>query len=500
MTISSFDLEQQLQSKFNVKIMQDLGDLSNSSNALFKLLNSAYQEKYELNDRLIFYTSHLPTEKFLKYFIETVNFVDISNWFILICAPQELEQTLISSCEKFSKDPVPFQFQAIDLSSTTPFEDHFSLPDTVCAIPWTNLEIGPQGNITPCCLSKLTLGNIKTTTLEQAFHSDTLQKFRNRFLAGERPAECDYCWKIEKNNLTSVRMHNIKRLKKEFLTTYLDQPQLSTLDIKFNNTCNFKCRICHSSSSSLFAAEEHKYLGKPLVVQDNWGESPDFINQVVKHLPNIHNIDMFGGEPFLIKKFKKVLKLAVENDYAKNIRLHYNSNGSVWPEDFLPYWAKFKLVDIHFSIDAVGSQFELQRGGQWQAVEDNILRLKNLELPNLNISIMPTVSVMNVYYIDQVYDWATKHGFPIFVSHVRNKEIELQNLTLQAKLMIVEKFKDHPWDEMQQLIKIIQKLPDSDGKEFQTKVEFFDRVRKENFSKSHPEIANAMGYVYNKDL
>jgi radical SAM protein with 4Fe4S-binding SPASM domain len=500
MTISALELEQHLRSKFDVKIMQDLGELSTSPTALFKLLNSVYQEKYELNDRLVFYTAHLPTEKFLKHFIETVNFVDISNWFVLICAPQELEQTIMSLCQQHSKDPVPFQFQATDLASTKSFEDCFSLPDTMCAIPWTNLEITQRGNITPCCMSKLNLGNVKTTKLEQAFHGDTLQKFRNSFLAGDRPSECNSCWKVEEKNLTSIRMHNIKRLKKEFLNTYLDRPQLATLDIKFNNTCNFKCRICDSNSSSLFAAEEYKYLGKALVIQDNWSESQDFIDQVVSHLPNIHNIDMYGGEPFLIKKFKEVLKLAVENDHASHIRLHYNSNGSIWPKDFLPYWANFKLVDIHFSIDAIGEQFELQRGSQWQTVEANILKLKNLGLPNLTISIMPTVSVMNVYYIDQVYDWATKHGFPIFVSHARGKGIELQNLTSQAKSMIVEKFKDHPWSEMQQIIKIIQTLPDNDGKDFQAKIEFFDRVREENFSKSHPEIANAMGYVYNTNL
>jgi len=500
MTISALELELQLRSEFDVKIMQDMGELSTAPNALFKLLNSVYQEKYELNDRLVFYTSHFLTEKFLKHLIEAVNFIDISNCFVLICAPKEFEQTIMSLCQQYSKDSVPFRFRATDLSSTKSFEDRFLLPDTICAIPWTNLEILQQGTITPCCMSKLNLGNVKTTKLEQAFNSDKMQKLRNSLLAGDRPAECNDCWKVEDQNLTSIRMHNINRLKKEFLTTYLDQPQLSTLDIKFNNTCNFKCRICSADSSSLFAAEDYKYLGKTLIIQDNWSESQDFIDQVVLHLPNIHNIDMYGGEPFLIKKFKEVLKLAVENNHAKNIRLHYNSNGSIWPKDFLPYWANFKLVDIHFSIDAIGQQFDLQRGGQWQEVEDNILKLKNLGLPNLNIRIMPTVSAMNVYYIDQVYDWATKHGFPIFVSHARGEGMELQNLTSHAKSMIVEKFKDHPWDEMQQIIKIIQTLPDNNGKDFQSKIEYFDKVRKENFSESHPEIANAMGYVYNTNL
>jgi MoaA/NifB/PqqE/SkfB family radical SAM enzyme len=295
-------------------------------------------------------------------------------------------------------------------------------------------------------------------------------------------------------------MHNIKRLKKEFLTKYLDQPEVVTLDIKFNNTCNFKCRICDSGSSSLFSAEEHKFLNKPMVIQNNWSESQDFINQIIEYLPNIQNIDMYGGEPFLIKKFKEVLQLAVKNKHSEHIRLHYNSNGSIWPEQFLPYWANFKLVDIHFSIDAIGDQFELQRGGKWKQVEDNILKLKNLGLPNLSISIMPTVSVMNIYYLDQIYDWATKHGFPIFVGYVHGKGLELQNLTPQAKIMIIDKFKNHPWHEMQNIIKIIQELPDSNGQDFRDKIGWFDQIREENFSDSHNEIANAMGYVYNKNL
>jgi MoaA/NifB/PqqE/SkfB family radical SAM enzyme len=495
MIISANELEQQLKLQFNIKIMCDVGELSTDPSALFKLLQSAYQEKYNQDDRLVFYTSYLLSEKFLQHLYETINFIDISNCFVLICGPAELEQAILLSGKKFSQDPVPVQFQSVSLATTLPIEDKFSLPDTICAIPWMNLEISQNGNISPCCVSKLILGNIKNITLEQAFYGDKLQKFRDNFLAGDRPIECSTCWKTEEKKLTSTRLHNSKRLKKEFLTKSLNKPQFSTLDIKFNNTCNFKCRICGPESSSLSALEHHQVLGKPLILQDNWGESQNFINQVIKQLPNIQNIDMFGGEPFLIKKFKKVLQLAVNNGHAENIRLHYNSNGSIWPTHFLPYWPSFKLVDIHFSIDAIGKQFELQRGGAWQEVEDNILNLKNLGLKNLDIRIMPTVSVMSIYYMDQVYDWATKHGFPVFVGHANGAGMELQYLTRQAKAIIIEKFKDHPWAEMQKIIKIIQELPDSDGKEFWSKINWFDQHRKENFSDSHFEIANAMKFV-----
>ena len=357
--------------------------MSTSPTKLFKLLDSAYQEEYKNNDRLIFYTSHVPDENFFRHLYETVNFIDISNWFILICGPEQLNQAIIASCNKFSQDQVPFQFQSAQLVNTCAFENNFSLPDTICAIPWSNLEILQNGDISPCCMSNLNLGNIKDVTLKEAFHSEKMQKIRSELLEGSRPKECNSCWKVEEKNLTSIRMHNIKRLKRNFLVNHLDQPTISTLDIKFNNTCNFKCRLCNSTASSMFAAEEHKFLGKPLVVQDNWGESENFTDQIIQHLPNIYNIDMFGGEPFLIKKFARVLKLAVDYNHAKNIRLHYNSNGSVWPEQLIAYWKNFKLVDIHFSIDAIGSQFELQRGGVWKDVEENILKIVDIELGHM---------------------------------------------------------------------------------------------------------------------
>ena len=505
MTVTLAELKQQLKSQFDLKLICDLGKMSNSPNALFKALDDVYQEKYKPNDRIVFYTSHAVPEQLLQHLYETTNFLDISNFFIVICGPSDNRQAILTSCEKFSQDPEPFNFYPVDLvSATQKLKNSFSLPKTICAIPWTHLEIKSNGNITPCCKTKeLILGNIKNTTLEEAFQTDELKNLRNELLSGNKPSACQNCWKIEEKKLTSIRMHNIKRLKKEFLIRYLDTPQISTLDIKFNNTCNFKCRICGPVSSALFAQEEHKFRGTQLVVQDNWGESENFTNQIITHLPNIKNIDMYGGEPFLVKKFEKVLKLAVNNNHARNIRLHYNSNGSIWPEQFLPYWHHFKLVDIHFSIDAIGDQFELQRGGNWYKVEENILKLKSLGLPNLSISIMPTISIMNVYYIDQVYDWATKHGFPIFVGYVGDVGdvgMELQYLTQEAKELVIKKFQNHPWNEIQNVIKIIQELPDSNGQEFQSKIKWFDWMREESFSKSHSEIAEAMGYVYNRTI
>jgi len=210
---------------------------------------------------------------------------------------------------------------------------------------------------------------------------------------------------------------------------------------------------------------------------------------------------MFGGEPFLIKKFANVLQVAVEQGHAKKIRLHYNSNGSIWPSEFIDYWSHFREVDIHFSIDAIGARFELQRGGTWADVENNILQIKNLNFPNMILNLMPTISILNVYYIDEVYDWAKKHNFGLFPQNlIRPMEFSLNNLTKHAQELIIDKFQNHHWTEIQNILEFLKERVPSDGVSFIEKIKSFDTIRRENFADSHKEIAQAMGYVYNNTL
>lgn len=482
-----------LEKKYAIKGIVDLADLSTTPQAAYKFFYSVYQTEFAHNDRIVLYSSKEVPESFLEYLHKVVNFVDISNWFILLCT----SNTVADVSSRYSSDPVPFQQLTVALNETNEFSNGYILPDTICAIPWMNAEIRSTGDITPCCMTDgISLGNINNTTINDAFNNYKIQDLRNQLLAGEKPSCCDRCWNTESKGLSSIRMHNAKRLTKQFFLSQLDKPSITSIDIKFNNTCNFKCRICNPQSSSLFAAEQKKFLGIDIRAQNKWEESDSFINQVVEHLPNLSNIDMFGGEPFLIKKFASVLQLAVEQGHAKNIRLHYNSNGSIWPAEFVPYWKHFKEVDIHFSIDAIGKRFELQRGGSWNEVESNILKLKDLNFPNLTINVMPTISIMSVYYIDEVYAWADANNFNVFISNLSQPpQFSIKNITAEAKELIIQKFKNHPNKEIQNIVNAVRGTTPTDGKLFRESTEWFDSVRQESFIDSHFEIAKAMGFV-----
>jgi hypothetical protein len=142
----------------------------------------------------------------------------------------------------------------------------------------------------------------------------------------------------------------------------------------------------------------------------------------------------------------------------------------------------------------------LERGGSWQAVEENILRIKNLQLPNMTFAVSPTVSIMNVYYLDEVYTWAQKHNFQLFVGYVSSpEEFSLKNLTKQAQQLIIDKFQNHPAAEIQKIVNFVRSACPTDNHKFLERTTWFDRVRQENFADSHWEIANAMGHVYNTE-
>jgi RecA/RadA recombinase len=121
---------------------------------------------------------------------------------------------------------------------------NFSIPKTICATPWINLEIRQQGHLTPCCVYKVdNYKNVKNVSVKDIDYTD----LRQQLLDGERPTGCNYCWNNEKNNVKSQRLNDAYVYRdKIFDIDYNDTKtnKLVSLDIKINKTCNLSCRIC----------------------------------------------------------------------------------------------------------------------------------------------------------------------------------------------------------------------------------------------------------------
>ena len=106
---------------------------------------------------------------------------------------------------------------------------------------------------------------------------------------------------------------------------------------------------------------------------------------------------------------------------------------------------------------------------------------------------MPVISMMNIYYLDELLSWAGDLRLPINALYLSQPaQFALSNLTHSAKESIINKFSNSPWPEMKQILHVIQQQPESDGKEFVQLTQHFDSLRCQNFGDSHKEFANIM--------
>lgn len=395
-----------------------------------------------------------------------------------------------------------------------------TLPNTICMLPWVSIEASPTGSARPCCLARESIPGIdlRKDTLEDAYKSVYMQDMRKQFRAGEKPATCKLCWDEEAAGRASKRINSQSRLKEMYQAVdwYNDTPdQLWFVDLKLGNICNLKCRICGSWSSSKWAAEEMDYLPKGVnkkehiaytwLKQGKWPEeSPGFWENLKTLLPHIKYFEFTGGEPWLIEEHWDLLKYALEQGYSKNIDIHYNTNATVIPKH-LDLWKNFGRVDVAFSVDNVGKRFEYERYGAEWAMANNIIdgiHGWGTETDNITTQLCFTVNIQNVYYLDELLDWAdTKNFGSIYFNMLHSPDhMSIQHMTPDAKELVLNKLKTSFWksnkhqQEINNVIQFIENGAGSDGTEFLARMKQTDAYRKQDFKDTHYEIAVAMGY------
>jgi len=310
-----------------------------------------------------------------------------------------------------------------------------------------HIETTPLGEFRPCCLSEESIPNYNITqgdTLLDAFESDYMQNLRQQFLDGKKPATCAKCWALESAGGTSKRM-----ISNEKYGIDTDHKKLKFLDLKLGNICNLKCRICGAWSSSKWAQEEIE-LGntnaKKWLKQGQWPRQQHMLwDEIVQLLPDVEYFEFTGGEPFLIKEHFDILEKSVEIGTSKNQQIHYNTNGTTFPQHAVDnIWPHFKEVEIAFSVDDVAERFEYQRyGAVWQEVNDNIQRFNDLKKKHKNIKtqICCTINVQNIYNLEAVAHWIESQNFDyVFYNYLHEaKEWNVQYLPKQYKQIIQTK-------------------------------------------------------------
>jgi len=301
--------------------------------------------------------------------------------------------------------------------------------------PFTGLATREDGAVKVCCRSH-PVGFIQDDTLEGIWNNDAMKRIRQQILNGERPPECAPCFNLEDQGVESLRQRHINGVIPEariklypnavdtMREDYTMPFEIPTIEIKLNNLCNLKCRMCNPLDSTSwndweqvekFYKKEDNFLvqkidtlslkTKPFldsfVDTDNWWASFE------KLLPYFRRVEFAGGEPLMDPTHYKILDMLAS--YGDNIEIKYATNlttlGINKGRTIYDYWSKFKSVAVNVSIDGIGDSYEYIRGNaNWNELVDNIKRIQSI--PNISRIVgAVAVQVSNIMVLDKMIEY-----------------------------------------------------------------------------------------------
>lgn len=300
--------------------------------------------------------------------------------------------------------------------------------------PFTGLATREDGAIQACCRSH-PVGFIDKQSLEEVWNNNTMKRIRKQVLNNERPPECEPCFSLEDQGVESLRQRHIAGVIPEArINLYPDalskmnhdftMPlEIPTMELKLNNLCNLKCRMCHPGDSTSWndwseikdyykdtgkviynLVEEHNLENKPLL--DKFQDNPQWWNSLEKNLPHFRRVEFAGGEPLMDPQHYRILDMLapygnqIEIKYATNLTTLGKSNRNIWE-----YWPKFKSVAVNVSIDGIGDSYEYIRGNAvWSELINNIRQIQTI--PNITRIVgAVAVQVSNIMVLDKMVEY-----------------------------------------------------------------------------------------------
>jgi MoaA/NifB/PqqE/SkfB family radical SAM enzyme len=300
--------------------------------------------------------------------------------------------------------------------------------------PFTGLATREDGAIQVCCRSH-PVGFIQDETLEEIWNGKNMKRIRKQVLTGYRPPECEPCFRLEDQGVESLRQRHVKgtipeaRIKlypnavHSMNKDYTMPFEIPTMELKLNNLCNLKCRMCHPGDSTSWndwaevkdfykgegqiifnLVEEHNLEKKPLL--DKFEDNPNWWNSLEKNLPYFRRVEFAGGEPLMDPQHYRILDML--KPYGHQIEIKYATNGTTLGikggRNIHDYWPHFRSVAVNVSIDGIDSVYEYIRGNSdWEEVVRNIKEIQTI--PNVNRIVgAVAVQVSNVLILDKMIE------------------------------------------------------------------------------------------------
>jgi organic radical activating enzyme len=418
-----------------------------------------------------------------------------------------------------------------------------------CAAKWYNATIWLGSGMTTSChhppAHRVDVEALKSNP--KAIHNTAQKKEdRRKMIAGERPAGCEYCWKIEDMGRDAVsdrvyksKIYPIEALNDAYNTPPDQDVDLKTLEIAFDRTCQFACSYCNPAFSSTWVRDIRNNGPYTALVSDGrnhfththesaqlyrFGERNPYVEAFFKWWESdlhktLQELRITGGEPLMSGETWKLLDWFKTNKGRSQTRLAINSNlGTEVDVDRLLDSIEGLEVDIYTSNESVGAQAEYIRDGldykHWLFNVGRLTASKKIRA----VHVMCTINALCLdslpAFIDELHRFKQVYGkhaisftlnilrFPSFQSPLV-LPVELRTQYRDQLISALSKYKssslfhEHERNHLQRLIDYLDvvKTPHSDAfdmpklcSDFKQFYQQYDQRRGKDFVATFPHL------------
>ena len=271
-----------------------------------------------------------------------------------------------------------------------------------CAAKWYNATIWlGSGQSTSCHHPPAhAIDREALKTNPRAIHNTPTKKLdRAMMQAGNRPAGCEYCWKIEDMGVDAISdrvykstIYPLESLNEAYNTPSQEDVNLRTLEIAFDRTCQFACSYCNPAFSSTWVNDIKKHGAYANLVSDGrnhfththdsaqlyrFGETNPYTEAFFEWWESdlhqtLQELRITGGEPLMSGETWKLIDWFKDNKGRSKTKLAINSNLGMDSDKLQEFIAKVKDIphlEIYTSMESVSDQAEYIRDGldynQW---------------------------------------------------------------------------------------------------------------------------------------
>lgn len=337
--------------------------------------------------------------------------------------------------------------------------------------PFTGLATREDGAIKVCCRSH-PIGFIQDAPLDYHWNGETMQRIRRQVLRSERPPECEPCFSLEDQGVESLRQRHIKgeipearinlypnalnKMQHDFTMPF----EIPTMEIKLNNLCNLKCRMCNPTDSTSwndwdqveeFYDKEKNFIAgnvrklnlikKPYL--DKFEDNPNWWKSFEKLLSYFQRVEFAGGEPLMDPQHYRILDML--KPYGKNIEIKYATNGTTLGikggRTIHDYWPHFKSVAVNISIDGIDQVYNYIRGnGDYSDVVSNLKEIQKISNVRRIVGAV-AVQVSNVLILDKmIEEFLDRLGIVFYTNMVKYPTVlSIQTLPPYLKALAIQR-------------------------------------------------------------